>query len=212
MLCEVSWYLSSCPHRSPVVCGVGSLGLDHTDILGSTLTDIACHKGGIFKVCPSVSHSTASTLHDRAPNCVSSVCFLIQEKCPAVTVVQPPEAMEALAYRASELGAKSLHLAPPLTSYPGPLPGQKHGQIYILEMMNWFSVELGLRGNHQHCNASLAAQLSHIWLQKYLTSFASSLSTQPSTSDGAIPMAQSFVLTKEFRDGVIVHFRLDHNL
>lgn len=50
----------------------------------------------------------------------------MQEKCPAVTVMQAPEAMEALASRAGELGAKSLHLAPPLTSYPGALPGEKH--------------------------------------------------------------------------------------
>lgn len=33
----------------PVVCGVTSLGYDHTDILGPTLADIAWHKGGICK-------------------------------------------------------------------------------------------------------------------------------------------------------------------
>lgn len=76
-------------------------------------------------------------------------------------------------------------------------------------MIKWVSVELGLRGNHQHCNASLAVQLCQIWLQRHLTSSASSLSTQP--SDGAIPMAQSFVLTKKFRDGVFVHFKFDRN-
>lgn len=36
--------------RSPVVCGVSSLGLDHTSILGDTIDKIAWHKGGIFKV------------------------------------------------------------------------------------------------------------------------------------------------------------------
>ena len=37
-------------HREPVVCGITSLGYDHTDILGPTLFDIAWHKGGICKV------------------------------------------------------------------------------------------------------------------------------------------------------------------
>jgi folylpolyglutamate synthase/dihydropteroate synthase len=34
----------------PVVCGVSSLGYDHQDVLGDTLTQIAFEKGGIFKV------------------------------------------------------------------------------------------------------------------------------------------------------------------
>ena len=36
--------------RNPVVCGVSSLGIDHTSILGDTLDKIAWHKAGIFKV------------------------------------------------------------------------------------------------------------------------------------------------------------------
>ena len=36
--------------RKPVVCGVTSLGVDHVDFLGSTIEEIAWHKGGIFKV------------------------------------------------------------------------------------------------------------------------------------------------------------------
>lgn len=36
--------------RKPVVCGVSSLGLDHTSILGETIDKIAWHKAGIFKV------------------------------------------------------------------------------------------------------------------------------------------------------------------
>ncbi|KFO92646.1 hypothetical protein N320_08301, partial [Buceros rhinoceros silvestris] len=35
--------------RAPVVCGVSSLGIDHTTILGDTLEKIAWQKGGIFK-------------------------------------------------------------------------------------------------------------------------------------------------------------------
>jgi folylpolyglutamate synthase len=78
----------------PVVCGVTSLGYDHTDILGPTLADIAWHKGGICK-----------------------------EKCPVLTLNQSPEAMSALFHRARELRAQSFRVVPPLSSYPGPPPG-----------------------------------------------------------------------------------------
>ncbi|XP_019492373.1 PREDICTED: folylpolyglutamate synthase, mitochondrial isoform X3 [Hipposideros armiger] len=35
--------------RKPVVCGVSSLGIDHTSLLGDTVEEIAWQKGGIFK-------------------------------------------------------------------------------------------------------------------------------------------------------------------
>ncbi|XP_019584210.2 folylpolyglutamate synthase, mitochondrial isoform X4 [Rhinolophus sinicus] len=35
--------------RKPVVCGVSSLGIDHTSLLGDTVEKIAWQKGGIFK-------------------------------------------------------------------------------------------------------------------------------------------------------------------
>ncbi|CAI8026281.1 Folylpolyglutamate synthase, mitochondrial [Geodia barretti] len=79
--------------EEPVVCGITSLGYDHTDILGPTLFDIAWHKGGICK-----------------------------QHRPAFTVEQRPEALTGLSRRARELGASSLSLVPPLASYPGPLP------------------------------------------------------------------------------------------
>lgn len=40
-----------CVNRRPWVCGVSSLGIDHTQILGDTIEKIAWQKGGIFKVC-----------------------------------------------------------------------------------------------------------------------------------------------------------------
>ena len=36
--------------RSPVVTGVTSLDIDHTQLLGNTVEQIAWHKAGIFKV------------------------------------------------------------------------------------------------------------------------------------------------------------------
>lgn len=35
--------------KKPVVCGITSLGMDHTELLGDTLGEIAAHKAGIFK-------------------------------------------------------------------------------------------------------------------------------------------------------------------
>uniref|UniRef100_A0AAY4EJB8 Folylpolyglutamate synthase n=1 Tax=Denticeps clupeoides TaxID=299321 RepID=A0AAY4EJB8_9TELE len=82
--------------RKPWVCGISSLGIDHTSILGDTIEKIAWQKAGIFK--PGV---------------------------PAFTVKQPE--IQILC--------------------DGPL-------------------RLGLAGQHQHSNASLALQLSHCWLQR----------------------------------------------
>uniref|UniRef100_A0A2P2M2K6 Folylpolyglutamate synthase n=1 Tax=Rhizophora mucronata TaxID=61149 RepID=A0A2P2M2K6_RHIMU len=44
--------------KEPVVCGITSLGMDHTEILGNTLGEIASHKAGIFK--PQIPAFTAS--------------------------------------------------------------------------------------------------------------------------------------------------------
>ncbi len=64
----------------PIACGVASLGLEHTAILGHTIEEIAYHKGGIIKVC--------------LLECMS--CLTSQPSTPAFTVQQLPNAMEAL--------------------------------------------------------------------------------------------------------------------
>ena len=73
--------------RAPAACGVTALGLDHVEVLGHTLAEIAREKAGIFK-----------------------------PRVPAFTSPQPHEAMEALQRRADELGI-TLETAPPLRSY-----------------------------------------------------------------------------------------------
>uniref|UniRef100_A0A673BC06 Folylpolyglutamate synthase n=1 Tax=Sphaeramia orbicularis TaxID=375764 RepID=A0A673BC06_9TELE len=106
--------------RRPWVCGISSLGIDHTQILGDTIEKIAWQKGGIFK--PGV---------------------------PAFTVKQPEDAMAVLKDRAKEIKCP-LWVCPSMEDYQadcGPL-------------------RLGLAGQHQHSNASLALQLSHTWLQR----------------------------------------------
>ncbi|KAL8232031.1 hypothetical protein R6Q57_001809 [Mikania cordata] len=72
--------------QTPVVCGIASLGYDHTEILGNTLGAIAGEKAGIFK-----------------------------KGVPAFTVPQPDEAMEVLKEKASQLDV-SLQIANPLDS------------------------------------------------------------------------------------------------
>ncbi|NXV74556.1 FOLC protein, partial [Atlantisia rogersi] len=75
--------------RAPVVCGVSSLGIDHTSILGDTMEKIAWQKGGIFK--PGV---------------------------PAFTVVQPERPLEVLRDRAQEFDCP-LYLCPELDAFEG---------------------------------------------------------------------------------------------
>ncbi|KAF3442479.1 hypothetical protein FNV43_RR16395 [Rhamnella rubrinervis] len=70
--------------KEPVVCGITSLGLDHTEALGNTLEQIASHKAGIFK-----------------------------PKIPAFTVSQPSEAMGVIRERACQL-VVPLEVAPPV--------------------------------------------------------------------------------------------------
>ncbi|KAI8321502.1 FolC bifunctional protein [Martensiomyces pterosporus] len=62
--------------RKPVVCGIASLGIDHQNSLGSTIEEIAWHKGGIIK-----------------------------DNVPAFTVDQPESALEVLRKRAGERSA-----------------------------------------------------------------------------------------------------------
>ncbi|XP_037652789.1 folylpolyglutamate synthase, mitochondrial isoform X4 [Choloepus didactylus] len=70
--------------RKPVVCGVTSLGIDHTSLLGDTMEKIAWQKGGIFK------HGV-----------------------PAFTVLQPEGPLAVLRDRAQQVSCP-LYLCPPL--------------------------------------------------------------------------------------------------
>uniref|UniRef100_A0A8P4FYQ2 Folylpolyglutamate synthase n=2 Tax=Dicentrarchus labrax TaxID=13489 RepID=A0A8P4FYQ2_DICLA len=80
--------------KRPWVCGIASLDIDHTEILGDTIAKIAWHKGGIFK--PGV---------------------------PAFTVQQPEDGLAVLRDRA-ELIRCPLRVCPELEDYQadcGPL-------------------------------------------------------------------------------------------
>uniref|UniRef100_A0A2K6KZP1 Folylpolyglutamate synthase n=1 Tax=Rhinopithecus bieti TaxID=61621 RepID=A0A2K6KZP1_RHIBE len=70
--------------RKPVVCGVSSLGIDHTSLLGDTVEKIAWQKGGIFK-----------------------------RGVPAFTVLQPEGPLAVLRDRAQQISCP-LYLCPTL--------------------------------------------------------------------------------------------------
>ena len=110
---------------------------------------------------------------------------------------QNPEGLAGLSHRARGLGALSLSLVPPLTSYPGPLPGVASDAI--VEMLNdSLPTELGLKGKHQASNASLALQLCFCWLSNQ------SSNSKPVSGGGsgsAVISAAPFPLTQAFQDG-----------
>ncbi|KAL8218136.1 hypothetical protein R6Q57_021509 [Mikania cordata] len=104
--------------QTPIVCGITPLGYDHTEILGNTLEEIAGQKAGIFK-----------------------------KGIPAYTVSQPPEAMQVLKEKASQLNV-CLQTANQLDAY----------------LLN--GLHLGLAGEHQYVNTGLAIMLCYTWLQR----------------------------------------------
>ncbi|TXG70290.1 hypothetical protein EZV62_005225 [Acer yangbiense] len=68
--------------KEPAVCGITSLGMDHMEVLGNTLSKIALHKAGILKLMS---------------------FLLLKPEIPAFTVPQLSEAMDVLQERAIEL-------------------------------------------------------------------------------------------------------------
>ncbi|KAJ3605993.1 hypothetical protein NHX12_028036 [Muraenolepis orangiensis] len=145
--------------KKPWVCGVSSLGIDHTQILGDTIEKIAWQKGGIFKAA-----------------------------VPAFTVKQPDGAMTVLRRRAAETECP-LWVCPELEDY------QVHGG----------SLQLGLAGQHQRSNASLALQLSHTWLQRRCLQDQDFLPSSHQEGPG-VPLATLFtpspIMTKGLADTV----------
>ncbi|NWZ98958.1 FOLC protein, partial [Nesospiza acunhae] len=170
--------------RAPVVCGVSSLGIDHTSILGDTMEKIAWQKGGIFK--PGV---------------------------PAFTVAQPEQPLEVLRERAQErkvscwwgcgLGGTPSHggglslLSPQCPLYLCPeLDDFEEGSR---------ALELGLAGAHQRSNAALALQLARMWLQRRGCQGLGELKEMPPSTEllgGPVPLAPAFQLTDAMIQGL----------
>ncbi|KAK3021337.1 hypothetical protein RJ639_047080 [Escallonia herrerae] len=136
--------------KEPVVCGIASLGMDHVEILGDTLGQIASHKAGIFK--PQV---------------------------PAFTVPQLSEAMDVLQERAQELmmvhGEITFSVLDMETLAPSPgishhlaFPWDNKVPLEVsapLDDKKLKGLKLSLSGDHQLINAGLAVSLSKSWLR-----------------------------------------------
>lgn len=101
----------------PVATGITSLGIDHVQVLGKTIEEIAWHKAGIFK-----------------------------SGSPAFTVTQPENAMHVLQKRAVERNVAKFEIV------------SVHPSLQ--------AVKLGLNGDFQKGNASLAIQLANEYLKK----------------------------------------------
>ncbi|NWV26928.1 FOLC protein, partial [Origma solitaria] len=168
--------------RAPVVCGVSSLGIDHTSILGDTMEKIAWQKGGIFK--PGV---------------------------PAFTVAQPEQPLEVLRERAQERKVswwqgcgwgvphgRGLSLLSPQCP------------LYLCPELDDFedgcqALELGLAGAHQRSNAALALQLARTWLQRRGCQGLGELKEVPPSTElvgRPVPLAPAFQLTDAMIQGL----------
>jgi len=102
----------------PVVCGITSIGYDHMNVLGNTLTEIAYEKACICK-----------------------------KGVPAFTIPQTEEAMESLQKTSNSIRGESLVVVTPST-------------------FGIDKLKLGLEGEHQYYNASLAIALCKTWLER----------------------------------------------
>jgi len=143
-----------------VVCGMSSIGYDHTNVLGPTLTDIAFEKSGIFK-----------------------------EKSVAFTVMQTEEAMQMILQQSISKQTESLFLTPPLPEF---------------ETLLGHPIGLGLKGEHQKINASLALCLSRTFLSKTnRIPFDPSPPSSSSSSPVAIPSFPVFLPSDQMLQGLL---------
>lgn len=115
----------------PEVCAITAIGLDHTQILGNTIEEIAAQKAGILK------HGV-----------------------PAVTVPQDPAALRVLREKAAEIGAPLAVLGQDI-DYQFRFEWQQHGGPQTVVSIttpkcDFEHAEVPLKGEHQAHNCALA--------------------------------------------------------
>ena len=142
---------------APVACGVTTVGLDHTDVLGDTVEAIAREKGGIAK--PGVPLLT--TAEGAALGTLAAVAR--EAEAPFEDV----RASCRLALRGSHIGENDpagtgFHLETPLRRYP--------------------DVRLALAGEHQRWNATLAVRLAETAFQPHAAAVQNGLARTPALS------------------------------
>ncbi|KHN74839.1 Putative folylpolyglutamate synthase [Toxocara canis] len=141
--------------KNPVVCGVTTLDLDHTSILGKTLEEIAWQKAGIFK-----------------PGSI------------AIVADQSEQTMEVMVSRALEKKCQ-LRVAPSFEAYDWPCE----------------ELEIGIPGQHQYWNITLAMQLSKVWLERIHNSNVMLQKGENKASDQG-SVLPGFRVPAEFLDGI----------
>ncbi len=127
---------------SPLACAITTLGLDHTEILGETIEQIAFEKAGIIK--PGV---------------------------PVVLAENPPEAADVIRERAAQLGAplvpapQVISVTPPEKA-PVPKPGAPLPGLAQTVVLSRNECELPVRfrlvGAHQATNLAVAVGLADL--------------------------------------------------
>lgn len=113
----------------PLACAVTSIGMDHTELLGSTLGAIAGEKAGILK--PGV---------------------------PAIVAPQADEALRTLRAAALRVGAP-LHVLGEAFSYAAAGTGEPQTMRFFGPRRQLEGLTPALRGDHQRMNAALAVGL-----------------------------------------------------
>lgn len=154
--------------KHPTVCGVSSIGLEHTALLGNTLQSIAYNKGGIFKPgAAAFSVAQEPEVIDELGACASrakvgTFASVARARCPhplpaAVARCRchvPPQSASvphrSVCAQTDDPPQTPFAIVPPLKAHLGPdepLP-------------------LGVPGEHQLSNAALASHLAAEWLRK----------------------------------------------
>lgn len=133
--------------QHPVACGVCTLGLDHTALLGNTIEEIAAQKAGIYK-----------------------------KGSPALSVRQPKQSAEDVLRKTSEdVGASSFELLPPpsqqLKDIPLGLPGphQVTNAHLALSLVDTFLKSPGIQSSLAVWQAGRQHQEAAPWAVKALS-------------------------------------------
>jgi len=115
---------------------------------------------------------------------------IFKKGVPAVTIPQEDEGITILKERAIELESSQLYMARPLEHY--------------LSCSNIKSIQLGIKGIHQHINASIALALVDIFLQRKNNSSSRINSTEHPNVDQAsgLPYYPLFHLTDKLQAGL----------
>lgn len=151
--------------------------------IGGTFDSTNIMRKPVVSVITSLGYDHTSVLGDTLAKIAWQKGGICKPDRPAFTLPQLAEPMKALAERAQEMKARSFQVAPNLTSYPGEKP------------------VLGVAGDHQMYNASLAIQACRSWLQE-MGRWGKVNGTPCSETLHGVPVASPFHLPPEFHTGL----------